>query len=644
MAPEQQTSKWRGVLKWTLRRGHAFLVVGLLAVTVFTARYPIGYCGNAKRWLVIVGDGVLEVSRQNWTGRGWWWVSGGWFFPTRASEDDSYRWSPSPFDDGPRKALDGWSYAWRAWPSVRKQVWTKQHSGMEETLSLPLWPILLIVLLAGRPVWRGWRADVRRLWQVRPAWAAIKGEHPPSGYCRNCSYPMDPGRCPECGTVVPKNRLRRMPRGVLARRLAVSCAGTLALLGGTALLISLARQVDWLGHLPARVLLDLQKDRIDWVAEELTRRHRAGLLDFSQGQRLFQQAFDSQVRIRGDSNPFPFPVDFAPLLRVDRAIQLHLPDAESRGGRLGELSIMLDECEVTSGDRVLYQIPGPQALVYDPIATVVAKPVSRSYWDNFGESERERRPRPLPLPFLDEGEHEITLRQVVAVYDGPERMAAIESAASCQLYVSSTSHDDYHPRFDNDLAHRVAESVYLDPLDSFFPAPPTRVSWLSPVPYPDAWSAAPIGRCEFKLPWPEDTLRDSPSGCHFTLLSHSPIALCGRLEARLNDGAFVHVAQIVVGKGGVLFSPRVFPLPLCGQAYLALAKEPSVSKKLTLRILPDLAVAVQHGQHEYFDGILEFVYDWCGNEHLGSWSQVSARVYRPDDPEIAATTVSEEAK
>ena len=109
----------------------------------------------------------------------------------------------------------------------------------------------------------------------------------PLGYCPHCAYPMDPGRCPECGQDIPSQRLDARPGRRRRRRRA---RRVLALI----LLFLAGYTVHWMRDsppvCPAIVLLLLQGDENHWATIELARRHAARELTPWQTRWMFDKA------------------------------------------------------------------------------------------------------------------------------------------------------------------------------------------------------------------------------------------------------------------------------------------------------------------------------------------------------------------
>lgn len=100
----------------------------------------------------------------------------------------------------------------------------------------------------------------------------------PLGYCPKCEYRMNPGRCPECGTVVglaniqtrpPRAHRRRIRNWVLASIVALTFFGTSRWLWSSG---------TWTRALPNGALLRLQTPGPNQVFDELLRRNAAGSL------------------------------------------------------------------------------------------------------------------------------------------------------------------------------------------------------------------------------------------------------------------------------------------------------------------------------------------------------------------------------
>ena len=110
--------------------------------------------------------------------------------------------------------------------------------------------------------------------------------HTPLGFCPRCGYPIDPGRCPECGTVVTADGLAldppRLARRRKMRRIGALALSAIALGAGYAVY----RSVDWVKAAPTWILLR-SADRSARVDDELFSRYLRTELSAEQSQRMF---------------------------------------------------------------------------------------------------------------------------------------------------------------------------------------------------------------------------------------------------------------------------------------------------------------------------------------------------------------------
>lgn len=124
--------------------------------------------------------------------------------------------------------------------------------------------------------------------------------HVPAGFCPRCGYPIDPGRCSECGTDVSSEKLARVDPRITRRKLRRRGIAALALLAiGIA-----AVKAPWLEIAPTSLLLFLQKPRYNAVAKELERREALSLLTAEQDNRCAAQSFFVEPRLDVVS-PYP---------------------------------------------------------------------------------------------------------------------------------------------------------------------------------------------------------------------------------------------------------------------------------------------------------------------------------------------------
>ncbi len=178
-----------------LRRVHVLALLGIFALAGYSAHEPVGYRGRANTWSITAEPGVVEVCFRETPIP---WEPGGWYDPR--SFDSMY-----PIFRGLNEppAPSGWF----SWPTFSQDPGGSRPGG-SSTCVLLFWTVVLLTLLAGLPLWCG----RRRASLVTADAQTRSGPYRPAGYCRRCEYPVDPGRCPECGTVVASDRLLKVPR------------------------------------------------------------------------------------------------------------------------------------------------------------------------------------------------------------------------------------------------------------------------------------------------------------------------------------------------------------------------------------------------------------------------------------------------
>lgn len=113
----------------------------------------------------------------------------------------------------------------------------------------------------------------------------------PAGYCPTCGYPLDPGKCPECGRFVRHYELARVPPQVVRRR---RVRWALTLIVCTAVLYGgyrFYRDVNWLPWLPDRVLLWFAYSDWNRADREILRRLALGALQTADVDALFAGAY-----------------------------------------------------------------------------------------------------------------------------------------------------------------------------------------------------------------------------------------------------------------------------------------------------------------------------------------------------------------
>lgn len=149
----------------------------------------------------------------------------------------------------------------------------------------------------------------------------------PLGFCPHCEYPIDAGRCPECGAEVSVGALDRYPASVAKRRIRRRSliAVVILLLIGSGYFAY--RKVNWVAIAPTTILLSIQGEFQGEVTQELLRRLALGELSAEQSQWLFDPFMRSPVI--SDFGPFSvssnlnrFPVETGFEITFDERLSL----------------------------------------------------------------------------------------------------------------------------------------------------------------------------------------------------------------------------------------------------------------------------------------------------------------------------------
>ncbi len=144
----------------------------------------------------------------------------------------------------------------------------------------------------------------------------------PKGFCPRCGYPMNPGRCPECGADVAAEKLpRRRVREYYEHKgkIAAIVLIPLCFLGARYAYYNL----DWCGLLGEKWLLRLQARGVAPADAELKRRYRAGTL----GQEWKTKLFDRGMRASVAGKPrYPSGVQYFVHVYVDSSLAELLPN------------------------------------------------------------------------------------------------------------------------------------------------------------------------------------------------------------------------------------------------------------------------------------------------------------------------------
>lgn len=123
----------------------------------------------------------------------------------------------------------------------------------------------------------------------------------PGGYCPRCGYPINPGRCPECGIEATAETIRKSPPGRIRRH-----RGKIALA-----VISLAiawgahhayQNVNWTARRSTQSLFGLMSLGNSLAVEELESRFRRGVLNTAEKKKLWDTSLKSRLKV---VSPYP---------------------------------------------------------------------------------------------------------------------------------------------------------------------------------------------------------------------------------------------------------------------------------------------------------------------------------------------------
>jgi len=130
----------------------------------------------------------------------------------------------------------------------------------------------------------------------------------PAGFCPHCQYPINPGVCPECGTDVSPDALvqslasvrrhRAVRYGIMAAPLLLVCA----------IVVYVAKNDDWMEHVPTMLFMPFQADYNGDVCIELRRRFRSNQLTNDQAQSVLEHHIAEPILEIGKNNPPGVPV------------------------------------------------------------------------------------------------------------------------------------------------------------------------------------------------------------------------------------------------------------------------------------------------------------------------------------------------
>ncbi len=142
-----------------------------------------------------------------------------------------------------------------------------------------------------------------------------------------------------------------------------------------------------------------------------------------------------------------FPAGTPVPLRVNRSYCLHIPDTFRGKGRNGPFRMAPEEFEVRYGPKLLLGGFGEDLLTPQPRVVDRHEPLY-----GIVLLDTEDPARTLQLPPLPAGQQQIILRQIVAVYDGQQRMAAMDISASRNIAVEGELGDHVTPHWEPEFA------------------------------------------------------------------------------------------------------------------------------------------------------------------------------------------------
>ncbi len=127
--------------------------------------------------------------------------------------------------------------------------------------------------------------------------------HKPHGFCPKCSYPMNIGRCPECGHVVTLKNIRAEPSGFLRRhrwKLIATIAVVLFMVGAQLIFT----RAPWLSYLSLESVTRLDSWGYEAAGYELESRFSSNKLKPHELMALFKRTLVGEFSI-----PSPYPRD-----------------------------------------------------------------------------------------------------------------------------------------------------------------------------------------------------------------------------------------------------------------------------------------------------------------------------------------------
>ena len=205
----------------------------------------------------------------------------------------------------------------------------------------------------------------------------------PAGYCPRCGYALDPGKCPECGTVVMAEQLASRPPRISLR----PYVRLVLLLGFIGLSCYCCyryyRDGDWLPRASNDVLLKYARSNWEPADREIRKRCAAGRFSLAELDKLFRQV----VTVSADYLPR------VPANTATRVTILVTPAGFLGSGLVGPSARSRDEAWRIEGEG--WEVRGPELL-----------------GGGFGT-------RTFAIPPLPPGQHEITVIGVLWDRESP---------------------------------------------------------------------------------------------------------------------------------------------------------------------------------------------------------------------------------
>lgn len=149
------------------------------------------------------------------------------------------------------------------------------------------------------------------------------GAFQPAGYCPHCGYRMDPGKCPECGRIVPVEELAKFDPIPRRRCLRVTTAAITALVCLVATVWIMSSTIAWIHHVPTQVLLRFQSQTRDRCTRELQRRFELDELSPTELRAFLRQSLSWTIESL-DRSPHPRDCPVAVQATLDSTLSGYL--------------------------------------------------------------------------------------------------------------------------------------------------------------------------------------------------------------------------------------------------------------------------------------------------------------------------------